>query len=336
MDLSYEETMRRGYSYERCNMKHYPWDVSVYKGENQIIVVPEIITMGGYSTYMAWHLLLSEPVSDKAIGEAVIKAFEHIRISPVDARTAKEREEDYFWFKSTKCRSYGAFNRKYLLCVVHMYEQGNFIIAPCESIGSNQGYGGISSDIRSALPNTASAENIGRTVIAYLEVAEEHERAKKHDPYPPVKIELLSGGSVKIYPPRNIHFTDCGDGRAAEIYKLYEYSASEGADPAARLFLGIAAELDCDMTEGNIRNVWEKLYGKGENFEVTDTSCGIFTLRADMRNPKVRKVSYLLRIDENELLECTLEVDHPNKRKKTEEKLLKMFEKFASECRIVP
>lgn len=86
MDLSYEETMRRSFSYERCNMKHYPWDVSVFKGENQIIVLPEIITMGGYSTYMAWHLLLSESVSAKAIGEAVIEAFEHIRISPVDAR----------------------------------------------------------------------------------------------------------------------------------------------------------------------------------------------------------------------------------------------------------
>lgn len=336
MDLSYEETMRRIAKWGGCKEKHFTWDVSVFKGESQIIVVPKITTVGYYSTYMAWHLVLSEPVSSKAIGEAVTEALEHIRISPVDARTEQERKEDFFWFKATKCRSYRSFNRKYLLCGVYMQEEGNYIVSPCESIGSNQGYGNISSDFRTALPKTASAEEIGRAVIAGLEIAEEHERTKKHDPYPPVKIELLNGDKVKIYPPRSSHFTDCDDGGAAEVHKLYEYSASEGARSAVRLFMGIAAELGCDMTENNIRTAWEMFYGKAENFEVTDTSCGIFTLRADMRNKKIRKASYLLRVAESELLECTVEIDFPSKRKKTEEKLLKIFEEFASKCQYYP
>ena len=32
------------------------------------------------------------------------------------------------------------------------------------------------------------------------------------------------------------------DGSAAEIYRLYEYSPKEGAEPSANFYLGIAAE----------------------------------------------------------------------------------------------
>lgn len=374
MDLSYEEAMRRIDEYEKADLNRYiegikacgfdhektmqkieiyekknryrccretsfPFDIDLYRGEGKIIVVPVTKSMFWYRCALAAYCCLNDTENAIDIGKTVSEAFDYLKKSPVDTRTMEECAADNYIVNHTTCKTFKQFAKKYSLCSAILNEDGTYIITATERLKNYNGYGGLddpNDPFRFRLPKEASYEEIGNAVIAALDRSDELERAKKPDPYPPVKIELLSGGSVKIYPPRNSRFTDCGDGGAAEIYKLYEYSASEGAAPAARLFLGIAAELDCDMTEDNIRTVWEKLYGKGENFEVTHTGCGIFTLRADMRSPKVRKVSYLLRIDERELLECTLEVDHPDKRKKTEERLIKMFEKFSSECRIVP
>lgn len=85
--------------------------VEVFKGEHQLIVVPYITTIGYYYTSMAWYRTLDDSVSPDAIGKAVLDAFEHIRISPVDARTRAERNEDRFYLKETKCKSYKAFNK---------------------------------------------------------------------------------------------------------------------------------------------------------------------------------------------------------------------------------
>lgn len=371
MDLSYEETMRRiakyenddlneyieglkayGFDHERtlyeiekyerkfkyqyCREKTFPYDVAVYKGENRLFVVPYITSIFYLGYWMAWYRMLDDTESPEVIGKAILDAFEHIRVSPVDARTQVERDEDLFYLKETKCRSYSAFYKKYMYCNIDMNEQGIYTVAALIHSVDNRGYTGIDGDESVQLSNNATALDLGNAITNAFRILENYAGAKKPDPYPPVEVKLLSDQKVKISPPRDRHFTDCDDCGAAELYKVYKYYPQEGAESSAEFYLGIAAELDCDMTEDNIRTVWEKLYGKGENFEVTSTGCGIFTLRADMRNSKVRKVSYLLRIDESELLECTLEVDHPNKRKKTEERLIKMFEKFASECRIVP
>ena len=335
MDLSYEETMIRIKQLEKmysiCKKKKYPLNVAVFRGENQILVVPKITTIGSFSTYMAWHIVIKDIGSADIIGKAVMDAFEHIRVSPVDARTEKECKDDFFYLKSTKCRSYRAFNKKYLLCGVHKYEQGNYIVSATERIGNNEGYGGLeTNDI--FLPDTATAEDIGKAVIDTLEISEKYDTSKKSD-VSTVDIELLNGDKIKTFPPQSRCFTDCDDGGAAEIHKLYEYSQKDSTASFARFFIGIAAELNCNTNEDNIRIVWERLYGNAEGFEVKSANCGIFTIRADMRNKNIRKISYLRCIDENELLECSMEIDSPNKRKKTEEKLLNMFEEFASKCK---
>ncbi|MDE6596714.1 MAG: hypothetical protein K2K44_12005, partial [Oscillospiraceae bacterium] len=60
---------------------------------------------------------------------------------------------------------------------------------------------------------------------------------------------------------------------------------------------------------------------------------GIFKLRAEMRNKSIHRISYLLQIDENELLDCTMELRKPNSRKKLDEKLIGLFEEFARQCK---
>ena len=111
------------------------------------------------------------------------------------------------------------------------------------------------------------------------------------------------------------------------------YFPKEGADSSAEFYLGIAAELDCDMSEDNIRKAWEKLHGKAEFFEVKQAEYGMWGLRAEMRNKSVHRISYLLQIDESELLDCTMELHKPNTRKKLDEKLTAMFEEFARQCK---
>lgn len=64
-------------------------------------------------------------------------------------------------------------------------------------------------------------------------------------------------------------------------------------------------------------------------FEVKPTEHGIWGLRAEMKNKSVHRISYLLQIDESELLDCTMELRKPNSRKK----LSALFEEFALRCR---
>lgn len=368
MELSYEETMRKISELEKadldkyidsfknsdldpeiinyqikkrekqiknayCKEKDFPWSVDVFKGEHQMIVVPYITTIFWYSTAMAQYRILNENDSAEIIGQAILDSFEHISRSPVDARTPAERDEDSYR-KETKCKSYKAFNKKYM-CVGIKVENKQMEYCVSTSINSfdNNGYCDIEGDKPVILPNTASAVDIGNAVINAFKIIEEYKKFQKPGPYPPIEVELLSDQKVEIHPPHDRHFTDMDDGGAAEIYRLYEYSPKEGAEPSANFYLGIAAELDCDMSEDNIRNAWEKLHGKAELFEVKPTEHGIFKLRAEMKNKNVHRISYLLQIDESELLDCTMELHKPNSRKKLDEKLTGLFEEFALRCR---
>ena len=333
-DFDYERTMYeiekydKKFKYTYCKEKKFPWSISVFKGENQLIVVPYITTIAWYSTAMARYRILDENESPEIIGKAILDSFEHISRSPVDARTPAERDEDSYR-KETKCKSYKAFNKKYMCVDVNMREQGEYSVSASINSFDNNGYCDIEGVKSVKLPNTASAVDIGNAVINAFKIIEEYKKSQKPDPYPPIEIELLSDQKVEIHPPRDRHFTDMQDGSAAEIYRLYEYSPKEGAEPSANFYLGIAAELDCDLSEDNIRKAWEELHGKAELFEVKSVKHGIWGLRAEMRNKSVHRISYLLQIDESELLDCTMELHKPNTRKKLDEKLSVMFEEFA-------
>ena len=189
MELSYEETMRRIDEYQKndtryiyCKEKAFPWMVEVFKGEHQLIVVPYITTIGYYYTSMAWYRTLDDSVSPDAIGKAVLDAFEHIRISPVDARTRAERNEDRFYLKETKCKSYKAFNKKYICSGVDMDEHGMYSVSTSVNSFDNNGYCDIEGDKPVTLSNTASAADIGNAVINAFRICEEYKASKKPVP----------------------------------------------------------------------------------------------------------------------------------------------------------
>ena len=341
MNISYEEAMRRIDEYEKkdvgykcCRETGFPYDIQLFRGEGQILVVPIVKCMFWYSRALALYCRLNDSENAINIGKTIIEVFNYLKRCPVDTRTAEELKADSYVMNNTICKTYEKFIKKYSLCFAVLNEDGTYIISASER--DNKGYGGLddpNDPFRFKLPKEASEEEIGDAVIAALNHSDELEKAKKIDSYPPIEIQLLSDQKVEIYPPHDRHFTDMDDGGAAEIYRLFEYSPKEGAESSANFYLGIAAELDCDMSEDNIRKAWEKLHGKAEFFEVKQAEHGIFRLRAEMKNKSVHRISYLLQIDESELLDCTMELHKPNSRKKLDEKLSALFEEFARQCK---
>lgn len=253
MDISYEEAMRRIDKYEKydtrgykcCRETRFPFDIYLYRGEGKIIVVPVTKSMFWHRRELAAYCCLNDSENAINIGKTISEAFEYLKKSPVDTRTIEECNADNYIVNYTTCKTYKSFVKKYSLCFAILKEDGTYTISPSERLNNYRGYGGLddpNDPFRFKLPKEASDEEIGNAVIAAFNRSDELEKAKKPDPYPPVEVELLSDQKVEIHPPRDRHFTDMQDGSAAEIYRLYEYSPKEGAEPSANFYLGIAAE----------------------------------------------------------------------------------------------
>ena len=181
--------------------------------------------------------------------------------------------------------------------------------------------------------DTVAPEELGRMILEALDRSKRLAEAAKGNLYPSKELTLLDESILNVQMPRDKHFVDAEDLGVAEIYQAYEYVSREGAAPAACFYVGIGGELDCSLATEHIRQVWEGLYGKAEQFEVTEGAYGIFTLRAELKNKKIHRVSYFLQQEEDLLLECAMEFYQPEKRKKLAETLPELFEKFAKECK---
>ncbi len=177
-------------------------------------------------------------------------------------------------------------------------------------------------------------EALGKMIIKALDRSRMIGEKIAGNPYPPKNIELASGSNLTVSPPRDKHFSDDDDYGVGELYQAYMYFPREDSEePSAAFYIGMAAELDGEMNEENIRRAWEKQNGKAEFFEVKAVEHGIFKYRAEMRNKKVHRISYLLEIADCDLLDCTMELYKPNSRKKLDEKLSVLFEEFAFRCK---
>lgn len=113
---------------------------------------------------MAWYRQLSEIHNAKLIGETVSEAFEHIKNSPVDARTRKERDDDSFFKHAISHKTYRSFNKNYLLCGVILNEDGSMLVSQTRKLDNNNGYGGDDSTLIH-LDSNSSSDHIGRAVL---------------------------------------------------------------------------------------------------------------------------------------------------------------------------
>ena len=182
--------------------------------------------------------------------------------------------------------------------------------------------------------STIAPELLGRMVLEAFDRCQQLTDAAAGNKFEVKELTLFDGSVLEIQMPRDKHFFDSGDMGTAEIYQMYEYFPKEDAEDAqAQFFLGIGEELNCDISQDNITAVWESNYGKAEFQEIKAVKQSIYCLRAELRNKTIHKVSYFVKQNEELLLECSMEVFQPGKRKKLEEKLLELFEEFAGRCR---
>lgn len=212
------------------------------------------------------------------------------------------------------------------------HKKGNAYPISCDSSQGEKGV--LTFDTPLEFTDYSDPEVLGEMIIEALDRSKKITDKAAGDPYPEKDIELLNESKLTVSAPRDKHFSDCDDYGVGELYQAYMYYPREDSEEAsAAFYIGIAAELDCDMSGDNIRRAWEKQNGKAELFEVKSVEYGIFKLRAEMRNKSIHRISYLLQIDECELLDCTMELRKPNSRKKLDEKLTGLFEEFAGKIK---
>ncbi len=344
MDLNYEETMRRINEYESndplnykyCREIQYPYRIHVYSGEEQIIIVPLTTAIGWYSVEMAWHRCITDMMNVDLIGKTILEAFKYIKESPVDARTAEERAADSYLNCVTSCKSYKAFEKKYLFCTVICYEDGRYLIYPGGHNERKSVYPEEENKIN--LPANSCGKLIGQTVIkSFAEMKSFYENYKSVKPeIPRFEFETLSDMKISFKIPQGDGYTDEEDYSSSEIYQGYSYSKSEEDDePVGHIYLGIAAELNCDLSSENVLNVFEKKYGSATQYEYIECEHSIFKYRAEIIGKNIHRILYLRQIDENELLSCELTVNTKKSGKRLDKKLNKDFESIVKSCKYV-
>lgn len=346
MDLSYEETMkriqefeaeekRRGTNHQCCKEVKYPYHVDIYKGEGKIIIVPLITSAGWYSTEMAWHRIINETYNSIHIGDTIIEALNYIKSRWVDVRYRKEREEDSFITKATSCKSYKAFNKKYLLCGVIFDKDGKITISSTEKLDGNKGYGGNDEGLVYLSINN-SPEEIGNAVINCFKMMEEAEENQKTGNKKRTSvIETLSDDKISFELPDLNRYEDEQDFHSAEIYQGYSFSYQNSDEPAARFYFSIAPELDNELNKDAVINAFEEEYEEPSEVKFEKLTDSFYEYYADIISDNYRKIAYLRRMDENELFSCELIIETKALRKATMIKLIRDFDNMANSCKLV-
>lgn len=182
-------------------VQRYPWMVSIYKGENRILIVPIIDHMGGYSIVSSWFIRIENMEDYTGIGESIFKAVDFVKNSPISRLTPKERELNSAWKKNSKYKSWNSFWRNNNYSIFHVYEDGHYEVYSTKRTEDRKG--GYYSSIKTIeLTRTATAEEIGKAVIDVFRAAEEYYKDRPaYDPYPAKQLELMDGSALTVKHP---------------------------------------------------------------------------------------------------------------------------------------
>ncbi len=306
----------------------------IYKGEGRLLIIPIIEHMYGYSIVSDKFYRLDEETNAGKIGNIINEAFDYVINCPLSTLTPKEIEDNAAWKKNTKYKSEVSFWNNNHFAKIKMESDGSYdIFSKPKSEKTKGTYKGIIKKI--GLPDNSSPDEIGMAILDVLKASEEYyANYKAPKQIVSKEIELMDQTKLSIKVPSQSEWTDCGDSGSAEIYQCYRYITKNDAE-VSTLSLGIAPELDCCLEEQCIRDAWIEMYESFEYFEIKNIDAGIFTLRAEAKNKEVHKVSYFMQMEEDLLLESSIEIFQPNRRKKLDEKLLKEFEVFSANCKFV-
>lgn len=244
-----------------------------------------------------------------------------------DAKDNKELDRKYDFCSL----DYNIFRKKYSFRFWWFKRHGGYYDCSENSLGEP---GVLTFETPLEFTDHSDPEKLGEMIIEALDRSRKIGEKASGNYHPPKTIELAGGSEIIVEAPRDRHFTDDDDYGVCEVYQVYGYYPREDCEEASAVFyIGMAAELDGEINDDKILSAWEKQNGKAEFFEVKAEEHGIFKFRAEMRNKKVHRISYLSEIADCDLLDCTMELRKPNSRKKLDEKLSGLFEDFAWKCR---
>ena len=105
---------------------------------------------------------------------------------------------------------------------------------------------------------------------------------------------------------------------------LTSHPADFSLDTAPELYHGLSYE--------GIHRSWTEAFGDGE-ITVTEKCYGIFKYCAEFRSKKYYRIAYFAVCNDDLLLECSMDVKNPNKKKKLINTLVPLFEQFALGCK---
>jgi hypothetical protein len=297
-------------------------------------MIPIVDHIGGYSIDSEKFVNIPQTNNFGLIGNKLKELFDFINDCSPSTLTPKERELQSSWKNNTKYKSWNTFWNNNYYSIVDLFEDGHYEIYSLKKSSKKGTYDGIIKKI--VLSANVDCTELGIALIDTLDESEKYHKSSQNNnikhKYVKDKINILSGTTITFLIPQEDDFVDSNDCGAAEIYKCYSYIANEGSEASAEFFLSMAAELDCDLSTENIKSCFEEYNGKSDYFEVSNDNFGIFNLKAEMKNKSVHKISYYLQIDEDEILECSMEVHQPNRRKKVDEKLTTLFQDFVLSC----
>lgn len=251
-----------------------------------------------------------------------------------DAKDTKDLDRYY-----DSCSLYYNIFRKKYSFNIWWHKKGCQYPISCDSSQGEKGI--LTFDTPLEFTDHSDPEKLGKIIIEALDRSRKISDKAAGNPYPSKEVELANGSKLNVSAPRDKHFTDNDDYGVCEMYQAYMYLPREDSEEAsATFYIGIAAELNGEITEENILKAWEKQYGKAETYTFEKVEHGMFGYRAEMRNKKIHRIAYLTYLEMTEdsvspdTLDCVMELYKPNSRKKLDEKLTGLFEEFARQCKV--
>ena len=312
----------------------YPLFIEVFKGEGRYLIIPYVEAENGLG-YASHDVIVIEDTHNAiSLGEKIRCMVGYIEHSPFLPMSPYQVAKNPVWKDNSRYRSEVAFWKNNYAVWIDISEAGGYSISSRKRSVMSKMYAGAIKEIE--LSPGSDEETIGNAILDVFKAAEDYYASGDDDELsPPRAIELLDGSRLKFYEPDDYHFTDEQDIHAAEIYQAYSYATNEGDDPFAYICLGIAAELNCDISKEHIESVWTRLYGEPTSFSAKEGEFGIFTHRAEFKNKDNRVISYLKQMSDDLLLDCTLVIESPGRHTRAIKTLLKAHDKLMSDCKFV-
>lgn len=309
--------------------------ITIFRDEKSIIFLTYNKSLRSGLYFMTdWSIAVPRDSDFKRIGEAVLDIYKYIgSLEPVE----KQEKIEEPWKKHSKYKSWKKFLLNTAEISVYLMDDDKYSVSIIHRLELKRSADKVEKSLNKniKLPLDVGAEEMGRAVVEILDAADAiYNSGMEIDAYPETELEMDNGAVLIYRTPEDDKFNDEGDCHAAEVYQAYSYVANDYSEPKAWFSLSPAAYFDAMPTEKELIELWEEQYESAEGLELAEENMGMFTLRAEMHNKKYYKLSYFADLGDEFLLECSMEVEEPNRRKKMLEKLKSLFVRFVKSCKI--